>query len=102
MFSLFWPIRSARVALQRLHAVLENDRRLIGQTDLIPVLHTDILAAISRHLAVDSDKVQVRIDRTATVSRLTLDVEIPHSVLVGDVRKPSEQTRSLQGGPLLY
>jgi cell division topological specificity factor len=83
VFSFLRPIKSARVAFQRLHTVLEYDRRLIEQTDLIPVLHTDILAAISRHLTVDSDKVQVRIDRSVTVSRLTLDVEIPNSALVG-------------------
>ena len=78
LFSFLRPIRSAPVALERLHSLLEYERHLIGQTDLILVLHADILAAISRHITVDSYKVQVKIDRSATASRLALDVEIPN------------------------
>src|ERR1700687_1345434 len=65
LFSFLRPIRSAPVALERLHTVLEYDRCLIGQTDLIPVLHTVILAAISRYMTVDPDKLQVRIHSLA-------------------------------------
>jgi cell division topological specificity factor len=71
------PVRSAPLARKRLQSLLEYDRRLIGQTDLIPVLHAEILAAISRHITVDPDKVQVRIDRSAAVWTLGLDIEIP-------------------------
>jgi septum formation topological specificity factor MinE len=60
LFPFLRPIRSAPVALERLHTVLEYDRCLIGQTDLIPILHTDILAAINRYITIDTDKVQVR------------------------------------------
>ena len=77
VFQFLRPIKSAPVARRRLQTLLEYDRRLIGQTDLIPVLHAEILAAISRHITVDPDKVQVRIDRSATVWTLGLDIEIP-------------------------
>ena len=34
---------------------------------------------INRHVTVDADKVQVKVDRGDTVSRLAVDVEIPNA-----------------------
>ncbi|MGA8292433.1 MAG: cell division topological specificity factor MinE, partial [Rhodoplanes sp.] len=48
--------------------------------DLIAALKEEILAAISRHVELDADKVQVKMDRGAAVSTLEIEVEIPNGV----------------------
>ena len=47
-----------------------------ANADLIPILREDILAAIGKHIPVDSDKVQVRVERSDVVSLLEIDIEI--------------------------
>ncbi len=69
---------SAPVARERLQILLEYERRLVSQTDLIAVLRREIVAVVERHVVVDRKKVQVRIDRGEAVSRLEVDVEIPN------------------------
>jgi septum formation topological specificity factor MinE len=51
-----------------------------GKPDLIPILREDILAAIRKHVTVDSDKVRVRVERGDVVSLLEIDIEIPAPV----------------------
>jgi cell division topological specificity factor len=77
-FRLLRPISSAPVARERLQILLEYDRNLVGQTDLIMVLRDEILAVVGRHVAVDPDKVQVSLDRRRKVSTLAVDIEIPN------------------------
>ena len=73
---LFGRERSARTAQHRLQVLLMHERSAGGNADLIPLLHEDILAAISKHIPVDSDKVQVRVERGDVVSLLEIDIEI--------------------------
>jgi cell division topological specificity factor len=68
---------SAPVARERLQILLEYERRVISQSDLVAVLRHEILAVISRHVSVDPEKVQVKVDRGSTVSVLEVDVEFP-------------------------
>ena len=42
---------------------LMHERSAGGQADLIPILREDILAAIGNYIPVDSDQVQIRIER---------------------------------------
>ena len=69
---------SAPVARERLHILLEYERSTAHQKDLILVLREEILAVVCRHVALDPDKVQVRVDRGAIVSTLEVDIEIPN------------------------
>jgi cell division topological specificity factor len=46
-------------------------------SDLVSVLREEILAVIAKHVQVDRDKVQVKMDRDKDVSMLEIDVEIP-------------------------
>jgi cell division topological specificity factor len=69
---------SAPMARKRLQTLLEHERRLIGQTDLITVLYEEILVGISRYVTVDPDKVQVKVHRHAGASALVLEIEIPN------------------------
>ena len=68
---------SAPVARERLQILLEYERRIVSQSDLVAVLRQEILAVVSRHVSVDPEKVQVKVDRGAKVSMLEVDVEFP-------------------------
>lgn len=71
---------SAPVARERLQILLEYERRVIGQSDLVTVLRHEILAVISRHVTIDPEKVQVKVDRGSKVSVLEVDVEFPNTL----------------------
>ena len=71
--------KSAPVARERLQILLEYERRQRGQPDLIVVLRDEILAVVNRHIKVDPEKVQVKLDRSDRVSTLEVDIEIPHA-----------------------
>ena len=77
MFRLFKPRRSAPVARDRLKVLLAHERAFVGKTDLVAVLRAEILAVISKHVAVDGDSVRVKAERSDKVSVLTVDIEIP-------------------------
>ncbi len=69
---------SAPVACERLQILLAHERSDIGPSNLIPTLREEILAAISRHVAVEADKVQVRMGRGPVISTLEIEVGIPN------------------------
>jgi cell division topological specificity factor len=69
---------SAPVARERLRILLEYDRAIAGQRDLMLVLREEILAVIGRHVRIDPEKVTVNVDRGTTVSTLEIDIEIPN------------------------
>jgi cell division topological specificity factor len=77
MFRLFKPRQSAPVARDRLKVLLAHERAFLGKPDLIGVLREEILAVIRKHVPVDSEKVRVTAERTAKVSTLSVDIEIP-------------------------
>jgi cell division topological specificity factor len=69
---------SAPVARERLQILLEFERRIDG-SDLLGRLRDEIIAVIAKHVTLDPENVQVKIDRGKTVSMLEVDVEIPNS-----------------------
>ena len=79
LLDLFRRRGSAPVARERLQILLAHERATRGQPDLLAILREEILAAIAKHVTVEHDSVQVRMDRGASVSTLEIDVEIPHS-----------------------
>ena len=78
-FGLVRRRNSAPVARERLQILLEYERRIISQSDLVAMLRQEILAVVSRHVSVDPDKVQVKVDRGAKVSTLEVDIEFPNA-----------------------
>lgn len=76
IFNLFRRQRSAPTARERLQVLLAHERSSNG-SDLVSVLREEILAVIAKHVQVDSDKVQVKMDRDEDVTILEIDVEIP-------------------------
>jgi cell division topological specificity factor len=79
VLALFRHRESAPIARERLQILLSYDRSERGKPDLLAILREEILTVIARHVTIDKDKLQVRIDRGAAVSTLGVDVEIPHS-----------------------
>ena len=69
---------TAPVARERLQILLAHERGQRGQSDLLGLLRTEILAAVSRHITLDPDKVIVRMDRGKNVSTLEVDIEVPN------------------------
>ena len=76
LFNLITRRRSASVARERLQILLEYERNLIDQTDLIAVLREEILRIVARYVNIDSDTVQVKVDRGSNVSMLAVGIRI--------------------------
>ena len=77
LLDLFRRRNSAPVARERLQVLLAHERSVVGQSDLLAVLKEEILAVIARHVAIEHDKVQVKLERGGTTSILEIDVEVP-------------------------
>jgi len=78
LMSFFGRRTSAPVARERLQILLAHERGIVGgQPDLVALLREEIMGVIARHMSVDSDKVQIRMDRGNAVSTLEIEVEIP-------------------------
>jgi cell division topological specificity factor len=77
ILSIFGKQRSAPTARERLQVLLAHER-----SDLVALLREEILAVIAKHVQLDTDKVQVKLDRDTNVSLLEIDVEIPLNAVV--------------------
>jgi cell division topological specificity factor len=69
---------SAPVARERLQILLAHERGLRGQPDLLELLRSEILAVVSRHVAFDPEKLNIRMERGNDVSMLEIDIEVPN------------------------
>ena len=79
MFNLFRRASSAPVARERLQILLAHERGARGQSDLLAILREEILAVIEKHVPIERDNVQIKMDRGDAVSILEIDVEVPNS-----------------------
>ena len=77
LLSFFNRKGSASVARDRLQILLAHERTSTGRSDLVEVLREEILAAIRKHIPVEQDKVQVKMNPGRSVSTLEIGVEIP-------------------------
>jgi cell division topological specificity factor len=68
---------TAPIARDRLKILLAHERALHGHGDLAAVLQEEILAVIAKHIAIDRDKVNVKLDRGKQFSTLEIDIEMP-------------------------
>lgn len=77
--SFFKKRSSAPIARDRLQILLAHERISVGdgKDDLLAQLHREIMEVIKRHVAIDQDKVQIKLDRQANCSLLEIDVEVP-------------------------
>ena len=75
------PIGSASAARDRLKVLLAHERIVAGRSQLVEALRDEILAVIGQHMAVERDKVQVKMDHGEAVSTLALEIELPASAI---------------------
>lgn len=71
------PRGSANTARERLQLIIAHERSENGRPDLVITLREEILAVIAKHVKVDADKVQIKLERGHGVSTLGVDIEIP-------------------------
>jgi cell division topological specificity factor len=73
---------SAPVARERLQILLAHERGIVGgKPDLVALLREEILAVVGRHVTIEQDRVQVKMNRGADLSTLEIEVEIPGPAL---------------------
>lgn len=80
LFGLFRRSGSAPAARERLQILLAHERNARSQPDLLGLLREEIIAVVAKHISLEPDKVQVRMDRGRGVSTLELEIEIPNRV----------------------
>lgn len=68
---------SSTVARERLQLILAHERAEASSPDLVIRLREEILEVIAKHVAVERDKVQIKLDRGQGVSTLCVDIELP-------------------------
>ena len=98
LFSFFRSRTSAPVARDRLQVLLSHERTIAGGSDLVALLREEILAVIKKHVSVDADKVQVKMDRGDSVSMLEVDIEIPTPTKPATKNKPAVVAAAVVAG----
>ncbi|RUW64878.1 cell division topological specificity factor MinE [Mesorhizobium sp. M2A.F.Ca.ET.067.02.1.1] len=78
ILDLFKRRTSAPVARERLQLLLAYERQSRGQPDLVSILREEIMAGIAQPVQIDQDYLPVSIDRSATLSTLEIDIQIPN------------------------
>lgn len=85
-FSRKQPSSSA-VARNRLQILLAHERGVGGKddTNLLRTLHREILEVLARHVSVDQDNVNIKLDRGQNCSTLEIDIQVPETGLRAQV-----------------
>ncbi|WP_046866045.1 cell division topological specificity factor MinE [Microvirga massiliensis] len=82
ILNFFQRKNSAPVARERLQILLAHERGVLGgKPELVSLLQEEILAVIAKHVAVDKEQVQIRMDRGDALSTLEIEVEIPNQAV---------------------
>ena len=90
LLNFFSRRATAPVARDRLQILLAHERTIAGGSDLVALLREEILAVIKKHVSVEPEKVQVKMDRGAAVSTLEVDIEIPTPMAAALSPRPLE------------
>jgi cell division topological specificity factor len=69
---------SAETAKDRLQILLSHERPgRTGSPDYLPMLQREILEVIQRHVKVEGEDVDIRIERGEDLSTLEINIELP-------------------------
>jgi cell division topological specificity factor len=69
--------QTAQTAKERLQILLAHERVDAKAHDLLPLLQRDILEVIRRHMQIDGDAVDIRMERDDERSSLEINIELP-------------------------
>ncbi len=78
LLDFFVRRRTAPIARERLQILLTHERMAGSDSNLVTVLREEVLAVIAKHVTIDPDKVEVRLERGKVVSVLEIEVEVPN------------------------
>jgi cell division topological specificity factor len=84
MFGFFFkprPANSAQTAKERLQILLAHERVDRSNSELLPLLQREILEVIRRHMQVNSDTVDIKLERGEEISSLEINIELPGAAL---------------------
>jgi cell division topological specificity factor len=98
LMSLFRRRDSAPVARERLQVLLAHERAFVGQSDLLAVLQDEIMAVIAKHVTIERDRVQIKLDRGDPISTLEIDVEVPSTAAAAALRRQPPVRAALASG----
>ncbi len=68
---------TAQTAKERLQILLAHERVDASTQDVLPLLQRDILEVIRRHMKIDGDAVDIRMERDEDRSSLEINIELP-------------------------
>ena len=69
--------KTAQTAKERLQILLAHERGDGSNADVLPLLQRDILEVIRRHMKIDGDAVDIRMERADDRSSLEINIELP-------------------------
>lgn len=71
----------AATAKERLQILLAHERAGGGSPDFLPALQRDILEVVRRHMEIDGEQVEVKLERGEELSSLEINIEMPAASL---------------------
>ena len=60
--------------------------RIVGKSDLLAVLQEEIISVIAKHVTIERERVQIKLDRGDPISILEIDVEVPSAAAAAALR----------------
>lgn len=98
LMGLFRRNTSAPVARERLQVLLAHERAFVGKSDLLAILQEEIIQVIARHVTIDREKVQIKLDRGDPIATLEIDVEVPSAAAAAAVGTKLDARPAMAGG----
>jgi len=91
LFDFFFPRKpaSASVAKERLQIVLAHERAGRDSPDFLPRLQKELLAVVTKYVAIKEDMIRVSLGKAGTASVLEINVEMPVPARGTDKRVPA-------------
>ncbi|RCX07336.1 cell division topological specificity factor MinE [Extensimonas vulgaris] len=73
--------KTATVAKERLQIILAHERsgRNDGQPDYLPALQRELMAVISKYVAIDPNDIKVHLERQDNLEVLEVKIELPEA-----------------------
>ena len=82
LFEFLFPRKpaTAAIAKERLQIVLAHERASRDSPEFLPRLQRELLAVVTKYVAVRDDQIRISLRRAGTASVLKINVEMPPAV----------------------
>jgi cell division topological specificity factor len=74
------PVPSAKLAKNRLAAVIQYERNTREEYDFMPALQRDLIEVLSRYFPVNLDDISINRETQGTSEMLEINIALPDSV----------------------